>query len=402
MAETYLQTVLLTGLTPTWDSNKFVFARILQPVGNVSISLLSNGKRAGILLFQQDAGGGRTLTITTEAGTTNVNGASIVVDPAPNSYTQIEFVHHFGGVIKFKCDYGTGGTGNTTPAAPTVTGNDTANTLDFYHALGDSEIEVSVNNAAPIAMTSVPGWNATTGVIDIGNIAVAAGYYRGRIKAATGRNVSAYASSPAFTVAVINTIDDTFTGSTANLTTHEPEAGGAISKAFGSTGNLILVGDGTIRIDSEALAAHYTYASVLAGADQSCYINMKKVAASADVEYMSIMLRADTSIAQTGYEFRIINVGTSSINCDLYLFNNGAATSLATQATSVFNDFAYHNVDFSSIGSTHTLKINGITIFSFVDATLPGTTSQRKLIIKAYTAKVGGVGSFLINTLTAN
>lgn len=82
---------------------------------------------------------------------------------------------------------------NTTPAAPTIIANDTADTIDATHALGDSEILVSINNGAYVQFDGTP--------IAVGDVARAAGYYKFKIKAATGRNESPIASSPAFTVA---------------------------------------------------------------------------------------------------------------------------------------------------------------------------------------------------------
>jgi hypothetical protein len=79
---------------------------------------------------------------------------------------------------------------NTTPVAPGVSGDDTNNTLTFTHALS-SEIVVSVNNGSFLPYT---------GQIAVGNVARAAGFYRAKIKAATGRDESALTNSPAFTV----------------------------------------------------------------------------------------------------------------------------------------------------------------------------------------------------------
>lgn len=92
---------------------------------------------------------------------------------------------------------GNPGQGNTTPAAPGVTANDTADTLAFNHALGNSEIVVSVNGGA---------YAAYAGTINVGNVDRVAGYWKAKIKAATGRNESAVTNSPAFTSAVV--VDD--------------------------------------------------------------------------------------------------------------------------------------------------------------------------------------------------
>lgn len=107
--------------------------------------------------------------------------------------------------------------GATTPAPPTVTGDDTANTLTAAHALGLSEIVVSLNDAAYVQLTAVAGWNSTTSKIDVGNVARPAGYWKFKIKAATGRNESSVVNSPAFTVAAGGvTLIDGFTDAVIN------------------------------------------------------------------------------------------------------------------------------------------------------------------------------------------
>lgn len=92
--------------------------------------------------------------------------------------------------------------GNVTPVAPTMTADDSLDTLTIAHARGEAEIVVSINNAADVALTAVAGWNTSTHKIDVGNVARAAGYYRARTKAATGFNASPYVSSPAFSVSL--------------------------------------------------------------------------------------------------------------------------------------------------------------------------------------------------------
>lgn len=80
---------------------------------------------------------------------------------------------------------------NTTPATPTLTADDTANTLSAAHALGTSEIVMSENGGAYIPYT----------LISVGNITRPAGYWKFKVKSAAGRNESAVVNSPAFTVA---------------------------------------------------------------------------------------------------------------------------------------------------------------------------------------------------------
>ncbi|WP_145859040.1 hypothetical protein [Pedobacter suwonensis] len=84
--------------------------------------------------------------------------------------------------------------GNVTPVAPTLAANDTNNTLSASHALGASEIVMSVNGAAYIAYP---------GTISVGDVDRPAGYWKFKIKSATGRNESPVVNSPAFTVTVL-------------------------------------------------------------------------------------------------------------------------------------------------------------------------------------------------------
>jgi hypothetical protein len=79
----------------------------------------------------------------------------------------------------------------TTPATPTWTADDAANTLAAHHALGTGELVVSENGG---------GYQPYTGTITVGNVARPAGYWKVKVKAASGRNESAVAESPAFTV----------------------------------------------------------------------------------------------------------------------------------------------------------------------------------------------------------
>ncbi|MCW3081047.1 T9SS type A sorting domain-containing protein, partial [Segetibacter sp.] len=88
---------------------------------------------------------------------------------------------------------------NITPATPIIVADDAGNTLTASHALGDAEILVSENGGV---------FAAYFGLINVGNVNREAGYYKFRIKAAAGRNESAIANSPAFTVTIPNTTPD--------------------------------------------------------------------------------------------------------------------------------------------------------------------------------------------------
>lgn len=95
-----------------------------------------------------------------------------------------------------------GQTGNITPTAPTVAGDDTINQLTATHgSYANSEIVYSENGGA---------WTTYTGAISVGDVARAAGYWVFKIKEAFGRNESAIASSPAFTISTAPPANDKF------------------------------------------------------------------------------------------------------------------------------------------------------------------------------------------------
>lgn len=87
----------------------------------------------------------------------------------------------------------------TTPSAPVLIANDINNTISAWSPLGDNELLISINNGA---------YQAYTGIVSVGNVARAAGYYKFKTKSSTNRNESPVANSPAFTV---GTTGETFT-----------------------------------------------------------------------------------------------------------------------------------------------------------------------------------------------
>jgi hypothetical protein len=147
-----------------------------------------------------------TITATHALGTSEIvmsvnNGAYIAYAPV-----SVGDVDRAAGYWKFKIKSASGrnessvvsspafnstGSGVTTPAPPTVTADDTSNTLSASHTLGTSEIVVSTNNSAYVAYS---------GTISVGDVARASGYWKFKIKSASGRNESSVVDSPAFTV----------------------------------------------------------------------------------------------------------------------------------------------------------------------------------------------------------
>ncbi|WP_448104744.1 hypothetical protein [Pedobacter panaciterrae] len=161
---------------------------------------------------------------------------------------------------------------NVTPPAPTMVADDNSDTLEITHSRGESEIMVSVNDAAYVALTAVAGWNATTHKIDVGNVARAAGYYKAKTKAVTGFNESLIANSPAFTVALptpaaptspvndnsARTFDFTYTSGYTNISNYEYSLDGGTT-IVAATVKPIVVGNiayaiGQVRVRVKAVA----------------------------------------------------------------------------------------------------------------------------------------------------
>jgi hypothetical protein len=78
----------------------------------------------------------------------------------------------------------------TTPASPTLQGDDIANTLVASHELGNSEILVSENDAS---------YKPYLGQINVGDVVRPAGFWKFKTKGASQRNESSVINSPAFT-----------------------------------------------------------------------------------------------------------------------------------------------------------------------------------------------------------
>ncbi|GAB2528300.1 hypothetical protein [Rufibacter soli] len=176
----------LVGLNPIWSTEEGQTANITAAGGNVNLIFSPHRVPMYAVLNITQQEGARTLMI---------NGDAVSIDPAAGVCTSVGILTN-GVVTKYYPDYSTAnsntGGGNTTPAAPTVTADDAANTLSASHALGTSEIVVSTNGGAYVAYA---------GTINVGDVARAAGYWKFKVKAATGRNESSVANSPAFTVA---------------------------------------------------------------------------------------------------------------------------------------------------------------------------------------------------------
>lgn len=188
----------------SWDAGYKIFS--YAELGNINGSAKPGNIDSTISLLSSSvfnfAGEGQAVSSETRSSIIsklNSNGTEKIslsaLEDATLSEDQFEVLSN--GKIGIKLSYlqslglGSGTTpANTTPAAPTVTGDDSANTLVASHALGTSEIVMSENNGAYVPYAP----------ISVGNVARAAGYWKFKVKSATGRNESAVVNSPAFTV----------------------------------------------------------------------------------------------------------------------------------------------------------------------------------------------------------
>ncbi|QPH39940.1 right-handed parallel beta-helix repeat-containing protein [Pedobacter endophyticus] len=84
----------------------------------------------------------------------------------------------------------------TTPAPPSLTADDTANTLTASQNNYPADIIVSENNGT---------YKLYTGVINVGNVARPSGYWKFKVRSGEGRTESSIVSSPAFTTSIITT-----------------------------------------------------------------------------------------------------------------------------------------------------------------------------------------------------
>ncbi|PTX14465.1 uncharacterized protein DUF5011 [Pontibacter mucosus] len=131
--------------------------------------------------------------------------------------------------------------GNTTPAPPTLTADDAANTLSASHALGASEILVSENGGAYVAYA---------GTIQVGNVARPVGYWKFKVRAAAGRNESAVVESPAFTFEDGALFSDYFEGPAGPVDSSKWVRRGAASQV-----TFTHSGAGNLKIESKGGAA---------------------------------------------------------------------------------------------------------------------------------------------------
>ncbi|WP_158542237.1 right-handed parallel beta-helix repeat-containing protein [Pedobacter chinensis] len=142
----------------------------------------SHDTYAGDIVFSENGGAFRLYT-----GTINVGNVA-----RPAGYWKFKLRtgtnHSESAVVPSPAFSVTG-----TSTSPTLTADDTANTLTATHDQYSSEIVFSENSGS---------YQSYTGTINVGNVSRAAGYWKFKIRAAAGRSESAVASSPAFTKAI--------------------------------------------------------------------------------------------------------------------------------------------------------------------------------------------------------
>ncbi|TXK52397.1 hypothetical protein FVR03_01385 [Pontibacter qinzhouensis] len=124
-------------------------------------------------------------------GTFNNLAYTYNVSPRETTTYRVEFTNTAGLVISRQVVISFAQAPTTTPAAPTINADDSANTLQATHSLGATEILVSVNNGAYAQYNGA--------VINVGDVDRPFGYWKFKTKAATGRNESPVANSPEFT-----------------------------------------------------------------------------------------------------------------------------------------------------------------------------------------------------------
>ncbi len=240
------------------------------------------------------------------------------------------------------------GTANTTPAAPTIIADDGTNTLDATHTLGDSEILVSVNDAAYAQFDGL--------VINVGDIARAAGYWKFKIKAATGRNESPVASSPAFTVAgTVYNLSASFEGAPNGqlLSEYQPEIGNKITNY---TGNILLDGLGNISVPAGSVI---TLPLPTAG-DINLQIGIVSYF-NGGSSHTHVLIRGQVEL--------LCNLSLDNGLAELYIRNTLTNTILASSGSITPGD---KDIFINVTGETYFITLNGITISAVVSGITGG------------------------------
>lgn len=135
--------------------------------GNVKVNALDTQPgMSGVLIIKQDDLGGHRITLDT-----GNNGAAIIINTNPRAETRLSW-ERYDDAVYWKNEIIT--TGLLATTLPIFAINDYYNTLDIFHQLGYTEIEISTNNGP---------WVQFIGPITIGAVDRPRGYWRARIKA---------------------------------------------------------------------------------------------------------------------------------------------------------------------------------------------------------------------------
>jgi len=256
-------------------------------------------------------------------------------------------------------------------------------------------IEVT-HTVAGKTITNLPGTLASgfAWASGTGDVTILIGRYSG-----TGWfwKSSVYTITPPFVV------NDDFVGTAAtNLTGHTPPVGGAITKIYSTTGNVILVGDGTTKPSTpDSTVGTYKYANQFSGANQKITVIFKKagIIGSAHLEVLGLFVRADSSQSDsTGYTAQFLDDGTN-LSLTLYKVVNGTSTALNSSTNrNDLHDGLSHDISIEITGSTITIKVDGVLFGSYTDSAL---TAGRDVIIKNYCESSVSANSFRLDNVKA-
>jgi len=204
---------------------------------------------------------------------------------------------------------------------------------------------------------------------------------------------------------ILATVYDDMIGTAANdIALHTPAIGGAITKAFSSTGVGVTNGDGTAKVAAPfSSTVYYMYANAFTGADQriTCVAKKAGSVASGEIDVLALWLRVDpgASADMTGYQVQLINTFATGLLCYFYKCVNGVNTDLgvADNIDVEFVDGLYHELVFEVIGNTLNFRVDGALIITDTDATL---TAGRRVAFQPYST-VAHANTFIIDSITA-
>jgi hypothetical protein len=234
----------------------------------------------------------------------------------------------------------------TTPAAPTVVGDDAANTLTASHALGSSEILVSENGGTFVAYT---------GQIKVGNVARAPGYWKFKTRAATLRNESPAVNSPEFNIKKSTPAPPTLKTNTASNSLVASNPLGDSVVLVSENNSSFAPYQGPINVGSKIRPAGYWKFKIKAGEDR----NESTIVNSPALPILSIKS-----------PFQLIGIKATQLNKEVLVqWTATAETSVASYEIERSSDGYQFNVTGTTLSNGNTVS----TDYNFLDkAPLPG------------------------------